>query len=208
MPQMTPLFKISLHNLGEHYAGQRHFAKSFGWNSLGKSHADQQRFAKLFGWNDLKISLHNLGEHYAGRRRFAKSFGWNSLGKSHADQQRFAERFGWNDLNGSYASQQRFAKFFGWNGLNGPCANEHTIELILRRLGAADPHYENTASTSPDGPHYEDIQLRLSYPTPTSGNGDVKWRYTESSTCIRRPTNRASDNLPAKNTPQRTTVRA
>jgi hypothetical protein len=80
--------------------------------------------------------------------------------------------------------------------------------LILRRLGAADPHYENTASTSPGGPHYEDIQLRLSYPTPTSGNGDVKWRYTESSTCIRRPANHASDNLPAKNTPQHTTVRA
>ena len=80
---MTPLFKISLHNLGEHYAGQRHFAKSFGWNSLGKSHADQQRFAKLFGWNDLKISLHNLGEHHAGQRHFAESFGWNSLGKSH-----------------------------------------------------------------------------------------------------------------------------
>ena len=78
---MTPLFKISLHNLGEHYAGQRHFAKSFGSNSLGKSHADQQRFAKLFGWNDLKISLHNLGEHYAGQRHFAKSFGWNSLGE-------------------------------------------------------------------------------------------------------------------------------
>ena len=28
----------SLHSLGEHHAGQRHFAESFGWNSLGKSH--------------------------------------------------------------------------------------------------------------------------------------------------------------------------
>ena len=85
---------------------------------------------------------------------------------------------------------------------------EFAIKLILRRLGAADPHCENTASTSPGGPHYKDTQLKLSYPTPTSGNGDVNWRYTESSTCIMCPANHASDKLPAKNTPQHTTVRA
>ena len=85
---------------------------------------------------------------------------------------------------------------------------EFAIKLILRHLGAADPHCENTASTSPGGPHYKDTQLKLSYPTPTSGNGDVNWRYTESSTCIMCPANHASDNLPAKNTPQHTTVRA
>ena len=42
-------------------------------------------------------------------------------------------------------------------------------------------HCENKASTNPGG-LLGDTQLRLSYPTPTSGNGNVNW-HTESSTC-------------------------